>query len=69
MLPRVNVDKFKIALVYRILPEDSLNLDIKQRLSFWTQKLVKAKAVKVVSIIDKGNVGDNIVTELLSNGN
>lgn len=69
VLPTLNVDKFKIALVYRILPEDSLNLDIKQRLSFWTQKLVKAKAVKVVSIIDKGNVGDNIVTELLSNGN
>ena len=39
ILPTLNVDKFKIALVYRILPEDSLNLDIKQRLSFWTQKL------------------------------
>lgn len=67
-LPKINLHDFKVAMVYRILPPDSLHPDeFEKRLDHWKSVFKQAGAKEPVMAIDKGDFAGSTVRKLLAN--
>jgi hypothetical protein len=67
-LPNLSLRGFKVALIYRILPEDSRNpKGLEERLAKWRVLTRNAGAANTIEAIDKGRFAGSVVQRLLNN--
>lgn len=68
-LPRLELPEFRVAAIYRILPEDSRDpRALEARLQRWQELLKRAGAERVVGAVDKTRFAGNVVQKLLERG-